>query len=126
MNANVESESGGALDKIKWLLVIVIVCAAIVANNIYGDMSVLIRAGGFIVAVGIAMVLAAQTDKGRNFLVFAKEARTEVRKVVWPNRQEATHTTFIIAGVTLLMSLILWGMDIGLRWVIGLFTGLEF
>lgn len=124
MNANVESEqTGGAFDKVKWLVVILILAGTVVANTMYGDVSVLIRAGVFVIAVGVAMMLAAQTDKGRAFMTFAKESRTEVRKVVWPNRQEATHTTFIIAGATLFMSLVLWLVDIALRWIIGLFTG---
>jgi preprotein translocase subunit SecE len=124
MNASVESESN-AFDKIKWLMIVAILVAAIVANNMFGEMSVLIRAVGFVVAVGIAMVLAAQTDKGRTFLVFAKESRTEVRKVVWPNRQEATHTTLIIAAATVMMALLLWGLDTILMWLVGLLTGLR-
>ncbi len=125
MNANVESESsGGIADKFKWIVVIAILAATVVANHFYSDQSVLLRAGVFVVAVALAIFLAAQTDKGRTFMTFAKEARTEVRKVVWPNRQEATHTTLIIAVVTLVMSALLWALDIGLRWLIGLFTGL--
>lgn len=124
MNANVESPSN-AFDKVKWIVIVVILAAAIVANNLFGDISVLIRAVGFVVAVAIALALAAQTDKGRTFLVFAKEARTEVRKVVWPNRQEATHTTLIIAAATVLMALLLWGLDTFLMWGVGLLTGLR-
>lgn len=124
MNASVESE-GSFVDKIKWTLIVAILAAAIVANNMFGDMSVLIRAVGFVVAVAIAMVLAAQTEKGRTFLVFAKESRTEVRKVVWPNRQEAIHTTLIIAAATVVMALLLWGLDTILMWFVGLLTGLR-
>lgn len=125
MNANVEGEStGGGLDTVKWIIVVAILASTVVANDYFSDVSVLIRAGGFVVAVGIAMLLAAQTDKGRNFMVFARESRTEVRKVVWPNRQEATHTTLIIAGATLVVALLLYFLDMGLRWLIGLFTGI--
>lgn len=127
MNAKVEGqEQGNAFDKVKWLLIIVILSAAIVANNMLGEMSVLIRAGGFVVAVAIAMLLASQTDKGRTFLAFAKESKIEVRKVVWPNRQEATHTTVIIVIATFAMALLMWFIDLLLRWGIGLLTGLEF
>lgn len=124
MNANVESEStGGAFDTVKWILVVVILAGAIVANNLYGEMSVLVRAGAFLVAVAVAMFLASTTDKGRTFMVFAKESKTEVRRVVWPSRQETVHTTLIIALVTVVMGFLLWGLDNGLRFVIGLFTG---
>lgn len=125
MNETVQSE-GNALDKVKWLMVVLILGAVVVGNNMYSEMSVLIRAGGFVVAVAICLGLASQTEKGRTFLVFAKESRTEVRKVVWPNRQEATHTTLIIAAATVVMALFMWGLDAVLMWGVGLLTGLRF
>ena len=75
--------------------------------------------------VGIAGLIALQTEKGRNAAIFAKEARTEVRKVVWPTRQEAVQTTGIVLVVTLLMSLLLWGLDSVLFWLVGLVTGMQ-
>ena len=126
MNAKVESESSGALDNVKWVLIFAVLAGSIVANNMFSEMSVLIRAGAFVVAVAVALFLASQTDKGRTFLVFAKESRTEVRKVVWPNRQEATHTTMIIGAVTVVMAIMMWILDMGLMAAVGMVTGLEF
>ncbi|MFT5164110.1 MAG: preprotein translocase subunit SecE [Alteromonadaceae bacterium] len=126
MNANVESENSTALDKVKWSAVVVLLGATVVANNMFDDISVLIRAGGFVAAVAIAAIVAMQTEKGRQFMAFAKESRTEVRKVVWPNRQEATHTTLIIAAATVVMAIFMWGLDMVLLWIVGLLTGLRF
>lgn len=126
MNANVESENINAFDKFKWVAIVVVLGATVVANNMLDDLSVLIRAGGFIIAVAVAAVIAMQTDKGRQFVAFAKESRIEVRKVVWPNRQEATHTTLIIAAATVVMALFMWGLDAALLWVVGQLTGLRF
>ena len=69
--------------------------------------------------------VAWQTFKGRTFLAFAKEARIEVRKVVWPTRQETTHTTLIVMVATVIMALILWGLDGILFRAVGFLTGLE-
>ena len=80
------------------------------------------RENGLAVAAGVAAV----TGKGRQFLTFAKESRTEVRKVVWPTRQEATQTTLIIAVATAIIALLLWGMDAILVRIVGFLTGLEF
>ncbi len=127
MNAKVESEAGStALDKVKWTAIVVVLGASVIANNMFDEMSLLIRAGGFVLAVAIAAGIAMQTEKGRQFMVFAKESRIEVRKVVWPNRQEATHTTLIIAAATVVMALFMWGLDAVLLWVVGLLTGLRF
>jgi preprotein translocase subunit SecE len=46
----------------------------------------------------------------------AKEARIEIRKVVWPTRQETTQTTLIVVVMVILVGLILWAMDSTLSW----------
>ena len=50
-------------------------------------------------------------NEGKATLTFAREARVEMRKVIWPTRQETLHTTLIVAAVTAVMSLVLWGLD---------------
>jgi len=126
MNAQTETQSS-SFDGLKWLIVIALLAAAIVGNYYYGEqISVLYRAIGVVILVALAGAIAAVTSKGRRFLAFAKESRTEVRKVVWPTRQEATQTTLIILVATAIISLILWGMDAMLVPVVGFLTGLEF
>ena len=125
MNASTEDQSGGSLDTLKWGLAILLLAGAVVGNYMFGEESVLIRAIGVVAAVIVAGLIAMQTEKGRNAVSFAKEARTEVRKVVWPTRQEAIQTTGIVLVATLIMSLILWGLDSLLFWVVGFITGLQ-
>ncbi|WP_286233806.1 preprotein translocase subunit SecE [Thalassotalea sediminis] len=125
MNASTENQESGSLDSLKWIVVILILAGAVVGNYIYGDQSVLIRAVAVVAAVVVAGFIAAQTEKGRNAILFAKEARTETRKVVWPTRQEAVQTTGIVLVATLFMSLVLWGLDTVLFEVVGFITGLQ-
>ena len=82
-----------------------------------------IRAAGVVVAVGIAGLLAYQTQKGKNSFAFAKESRLEMRKVVWPSRQEAIQTTLIVLAVTALVGLFLFLLDGLLVWLVNLVTG---
>jgi preprotein translocase subunit SecE len=124
MSTNVETPSN-SMDMVKWLVAITLLTGAVVGNYLYADMSVLVRAVGVVVAVSAALALAATTAKGNTFIAFAKEARIEVRKVVWPTRQETTHTTFIVMIATVIMALILWGLDGLLFRVVGFLTGLE-
>ena len=58
-----------------------------------------------------------------SFWNLAKAARVEIRKVVWPTRQETTQTTLIVLGVVLLMALILWGLDSLLGWIVSSVIG---
>ncbi len=69
------------------------------------------KAASIVVLVGLAAFIAAKTNKGSAFIEFAKEARTEVRKVVWPTRQETMQTTIIVMVATLIVALLLWGLD---------------
>ncbi|ALU43859.1 preprotein translocase subunit SecE [Pseudoalteromonas rubra] len=123
MSTNVENPSS-SMDTVKWLLAVVLLAGAVVGNYMYADISVLTRAIGVVVAVGAALGIAATTEKGRTFIAFAKESRIEVRKVVWPTRQETTHTTFIVMAATVVMALILWGLDGILFRAVGFLTGL--
>lgn len=125
MNASAEAPQGGSLDSLKWVLVFVLLAGAVFGNYYFGDQSVLVRAVAVVAAVAVAGLIAAQTVKGKTFITFAKEARTETRKVVWPTRQEAVQTTGIVLVATLIMSLVLWGLDSLLFEVVGFITGLQ-
>lgn len=112
------------LDLMKWVLIFALLAGLVAANHMFGDQSVLIRAVVAVVVVGIAGFIAAKTNKGSTFLTFAKDSRMEVRKVIWPTRQEANQTTIIVMAATLIMALILWGLDGIIVRLVGFITGI--
>ena len=112
MKANAENqESESKMDGLKWVVVFALLAAAVVGNYLYSDVSVVLRSSAVVALVVIAGIFAALTAKGKSVVTFARESRMEVRKVVWPTRQEATQTTFIVLAVTIVMALALWGID---------------
>jgi preprotein translocase subunit SecE len=118
MNSKVEAEAGrGRLDGVKWLLVVLLVASGVVGNIHFGNQSLLYRVIALLVIAAIAAFVALQTVQGAEFWKLAKEARIEIRKVVWPTRQEATQTTLIVFAFVLLMALILWGLDSLIGWL---------
>jgi preprotein translocase subunit SecE len=123
MSEKTENQSN-ALDMFKWVVVFALLAGLVTANTVYGEISVLYRAIAAVVVVVVAGFIAASTDKGSTFLSFAKESRTEVRKVVWPTRQETNQTTLIVLAATLVMALILWGLDGIIVRVVGFITGI--
>jgi len=125
MNASTENQPSSSLDTLKWGVIILTLVGAVVGNYVYGEQSVLVRAIAVVAAVVVAALIAVQTVKGRNALSFAKEARIETRKVVWPTRQEAIQTTGIVIVATLIMSLLLWGLDAVLFELVGFITGFK-
>lgn len=124
MNAKAESGStSGRLDSLKWLVVVALAAVAVVGNQYFSAESILYRVVGVLVVAAIALFVAAQTEKGRAMIVLGREARAEIRKVVWPNRQETIQTTLIVVAVVLVMGLILWGLDSLFGWAISIIVG---
>lgn len=110
-------------DALKWLVVVVLVVVGVVANHYFAAQSILYRVIGLLVLAAIAAFIALQTVKGQAFFGLLKDARTEIRKVVWPTRQETTQTTLIVVAVVLVMALLLWGLDSLLGWLVSTIVG---
>ncbi|QUC05740.1 preprotein translocase subunit SecE [Aggregatibacter sp. oral taxon 513] len=105
-------EKSKGLNIFLWLLAVAIIAASAFGNIYFQDQySTPIRVVAVIVLLLISLGVAATTNQGRKALGFFQDARTELRRIVWPSRPEATQTTFIVVGVTVFVSLILWGLD---------------
>ncbi|WP_226701943.1 preprotein translocase subunit SecE [Microbulbifer elongatus] len=115
MNAKVEAKTF-RLDGLKWLLVALLVGAAVAGNSYYAEIPLLYRVLAIVALCLVAVFVAVQTEKGNAFWNLLREAQNEVRRVVWPTRQEATQTTLIVVVFVLLMAVILWALDSGLGW----------
>ncbi len=99
------------LDGIKWAVAGSLIVGALAAFYVYADQSLFLRVLGLLVVIGIAGAIALQTEKGQAAWSFAREARTEVRKVVWPTRKETVQTTGLIMALVALVAVILWILD---------------
>ena len=110
-------------DVIKWVVVALIVSVGVFGDSYFSAEPVLYRAIALVVLALVAGFVALQTSKGKAFWSLLKEARIEIRKVVWPTRQETTQTTMIVVAVVLVMALILWGLDSLLGWIVSQFIG---
>jgi preprotein translocase subunit SecE len=83
----------------------------------------LLRVLALVGTVVVSAVIASQTERGRQVTGFLKDAQVEVRKVVWPTRQEAIQTTAVVLVVVLVAALFLWALDAGLSKLIRLLMG---
>jgi preprotein translocase subunit SecE len=122
MSQNIE-KTAGFLDKFLWLIVIALVAAGVVGNSYYADQSLLYRVLGLVALAVIALIVAAQTARGKSFQVLLKEARVEIRKVVWPTRQELVQTTFMVVVFVLIVAFLLWVIDSLVSWLVSGFIG---
>jgi len=122
MNTKVQEERG-ALNIVLWLLAVALVVAGIYGNDYFAGESLLYRVLGLLLVAAIAAGIAFQTVQGRAFWLLLKGARTEIRKVVWPTRQETVQTTLIVLAVVVAAGLLLWGLDSLLGWLVSLAIG---
>jgi len=117
MNESVKKENG-AIDALKWLIVLTLVSVGVVGNYYFEAESVLYRVIALLILAFVAGWVAIQTIKGQAFSKLVSEARIEIRKVVWPTRQELTQTTMIVVLFVLFVALVLWGVDSLIGWIV--------
>ncbi len=122
MNSEIEAGSQ-KLDTFKLGLALLIIVAGLVCFYLFDDYSLLFRVIGLLVGVGISVAIALQTVKGKEIWGYFRDAQIEVRKVVWPPRQETIQTTLIVIVVVILVAIIPWLLDMFLGWSIGLIMG---
>jgi preprotein translocase subunit SecE len=122
MNAKTEVESP-SMDTAKLTGAVVLIVAGIYGFYYFETVSTLIRVIGLLVIGGIAVALAYQTVMGRHVWQFALDSRMEVRKVVWPTRQETIQTTLVVFVMVLLMGILLWLFDMVLVSIVKVLTG---
>ncbi|ACQ94382.1 preprotein translocase, SecE subunit [Tolumonas auensis DSM 9187] len=126
MSVNVESQNRNKGKNIAlWGLVFILLAAAVVGNSVFAEKSLLIRVVAVVIAFAAAAVTALQTIQGKALLTFSRESIKEVRKVVWPTRQETIQTTLIIFAFTVVMGLFLFLIDGALIWLVELITGMK-
>jgi|TARA_B110000914_G_scaffold225091_1_gene244798 preprotein translocase subunit SecE len=121
---NAKAETGPSiLDTLKLVLAVAFLVGGIVGYYYFEDESILLRVAGVLAGVVIAAVLAMLTDKGRELWRFIQGSRIELRKVIWPTRQETLQTTLTVFVFVFILSIFFWGLDFFLLWATRLLTG---
>jgi preprotein translocase subunit SecE len=122
-NKQVEEKSSRSFDWMKWSLIGILIAGGVWANYNYRQIDWALRFVGWIFLVCFLLFIVLQTGLGRNTWRFCKEARWELRKVVWPTRPETIQTTMIVIAMVIFMSIILWALDSCLLGVVSLLSG---
>lgn len=110
-----------------WIVAIVLLVVAAVGNAYFSSyFSLIVRVLLLVVLLVGAVALAAITNQGQKAIHFIKESRTELRKIIWPTRPEATQTTLIVLAMCVVVALVLWGIDSIIVALITFLTNLRF
>ena len=115
--ATPETSQSGVLDILKLLSAV-----GVLVSGLYGyyylvevslPLRVLLVLAGLIAGVGVAMT----STQGQRLWAFIQGSRVEIRKVIWPTKQETTQTAIAVFVFTLVMALFFWALDSGLLWL---------
>ncbi|HSH84083.1 MAG TPA: preprotein translocase subunit SecE [Guyparkeria sp.] len=119
---SVQPASSG-LDSIKIAVAIGLILAGVVGYYLLDGQPLFVRILAVVAAAGLAIAVAYTTAVGRSIWQFSFDSRLEVKKMVWPTRQEATQTTLVVILLVFLIGLFLWGVDSLLGWIVRSITG---
>ncbi len=97
--------------------------AGFVANNYFKGVPLHLRIMVCLLLVLVMLGIAYQTYVGGKGWKFFKESRNEMRKVVWPTRQQTFQTTLIVVAISIVLAIFLWGVDVFFMWLITRLTG---
>ena len=106
-----------------WLAIVLITVAAFFGTYYFhfsGPIKALIWIGWLV----LTLTFGFFTAEGKQVFSFAKEAKLELQKVIWPTRQETIQTTSIVMVMVTITGFVLWGIDSGMLWAIGKITHL--
>jgi preprotein translocase subunit SecE len=118
MNAKVEQSGSSAADVAKLTLAIAVIAAGIVAYYWFNELASWQRLLLLIGALVAGGAIGFFTRAGQSLRSFLVESQFELRKVVWPTRQETMQTTLVIIVVVIILSLLLGLIDVLLKWSI--------
>jgi preprotein translocase subunit SecE len=99
------------------IVAIVAVLAGIVAFYWYDELNLAGRVGMVVVGVAVGAGLVWASSYGREFIVFGQASRVELRKVVWPTREDTMRTTLMVFVFASLMGVFFWVLDWALTWM---------
>ena len=125
MNSRIEQAKGPAPagDIVKYTLALLLVAAGVFAFYWFGQWPGAIRALAVVAGVVAGAAVFLGTTRGARTREFLSESRFELRKVVWPTRQEATRTTWVVIAVVVLISVVLSLFDVIIQWLVKLVLG---
>ena len=121
---NVEQKVGlTSTDAVKFAASALLTALGVMAFYYLADSGRLLRLLALLAPLGAAVAIALLTGPGQELISFARDTQIEVKKVVWPSRQETIQTTGVIIAIVVVTALFLWILDMLLggftRWLLG-------
>jgi preprotein translocase subunit SecE len=104
-------ENATALDALKLAAGVVILAAGIAGFYLLADLPIWLRWIIVLAALVVGALVSLQSYQGKTFWGFVQSSRIELRKVVWPNRQETMQVTLVVFVMIIVLGFFFWGVD---------------
>lgn len=116
-NTEVETVSTGA-DKAKLVGAALLAVGGVVVYYLLAKQGLLVRVASLLLMLVAAITLFFMSESGKQLIAFGRESVREVKKVVWPTRNEALQMTGYVFAFVAVMALFLWLTDKTVEWVL--------
>jgi len=123
MAEDINTPVAGMADKAKLTVAVLVVTAGVAAFYVLTDQPVWIRWAAVAVSLVLAAVVIAFSRYGTEFRRFVELARIELRKIVWPTREETGKMTAVVLMFVVVAGIFFWLLDLVLAWATKTLTG---
>jgi preprotein translocase subunit SecE len=117
------SSGSNTLDIVKLVAAVAILVGGIAGFYLLDTYPIAVRWVIVLIALVAAVFVALQSVQGREFWQFVQGSRIELRKVVWPTRDESVKTTMVVFAAIVVMGIFFWILDWALGGITRALTG---
>jgi len=116
MNEQADNSGVGVIDVLKLVLAATALVGGVVIYYWFGGQPVAIRVLAVLAGLAAGLVLLYWSLPGRELWSYVQASRVELRKMVWPTRQDTWRTTLVVFVFVLALAVFFWLVDMLLAW----------
>jgi preprotein translocase subunit SecE len=122
-SVDTKAQDAGSADTAKLVVAILLVIAGVAGYYVLSTQAAWLRWASVAAGIVLAGVVVAFSRYGTALKQFMADSRVELRKIVWPARQETGMTTLVVFVFLLIAGIFFWGLDLALAWATRALTG---
>ena len=122
-SVDTKAQDAGAADTVKLVVAILLVIGGVAGYYVLDNQPAWLRWLAVAAGLILAGVVIAFSRYGTALKQFWADSRIELRKIVWPSRQETGMTTLVVMVFLVVAGIFFWGLDLALAWATRALTG---